>query len=188
MNGPWHSYLYAVGRDGGDLDAVTTTLTGLRGAPLRTVADGGLAALVSSVPADDFGPDGITERMAGQAELEVLARTHHEVVEAAHARAAVLPMRLATVYLDDARVRAMLAERAPEFRDVLSWLGGHAELGVKVYADPGGAAWEDVAPAPRRPDRAVRTCGSAGSSGACATRRTARPGPWRARSATPWPP
>ncbi|WP_310726354.1 GvpL/GvpF family gas vesicle protein [Streptomyces sp. N2A] len=136
MNGPWHSYVYAVGRAGGDLDAVAAELTGLRGAPLRTVAEDGLTALVSSVPADDFGTDGLTERMADLTELEALARTHHEVVEAAHALTTVLPMRLATVYLDDARVSAMLSERAPEFGELLTWLDGHAELGVKVYADP----------------------------------------------------
>ncbi|MGG7575782.1 hypothetical protein [Streptomyces sirii] len=33
MKAPWHSYVYAVGRDGGDLDAVTAALAGLRGAP-----------------------------------------------------------------------------------------------------------------------------------------------------------
>ncbi|WP_407285301.1 GvpL/GvpF family gas vesicle protein [Streptomyces sp. BP-8] len=56
-------------------------LTGLRGAPLRTVAGSGLTALVFSVPADDFGTDEFTERMADLAEPEALARTHHEVVE-----------------------------------------------------------------------------------------------------------
>ncbi|WP_037808164.1 GvpL/GvpF family gas vesicle protein [Streptomyces sp. NRRL S-1448] len=146
MNGAWHSYVYAVGRDGGDLDAVAAELAGLHGAPLRTVAEDGLTALVSSVPADDFGTDGLTERMADLTELEALARAHHEVVEAAHARTTVLPMRLATVYLDDTRVSAMLSERAPEFGELLTWLDGHAELGVKVYADPVSAQVE-AAPA-----------------------------------------
>ncbi|MGG7575781.1 GvpL/GvpF family gas vesicle protein [Streptomyces sirii] len=91
---------------------------------------------MSSVPADDFGTDEFTERMADLAELEALARTHHEVVEAAHARTTVLPMRLATVYLDDSRVHAMLSERTSKFGELLSWLDGHAELGVKVYAYP----------------------------------------------------
>lgn len=148
MNGPWHSYVYAVGRDGADLHAVAAELTGLHGEPLRTVAGSGLTALVSSVPADDFGTDGLTERMADLAELEALARTHHEVVEAAHARTTVLPMRLATVYLDDARVHAMLSERAPELGELLSWLDGHAELGVKVYADPVHAQAEAAPAAP----------------------------------------
>ncbi|MEE4418480.1 GvpL/GvpF family gas vesicle protein [Streptomyces bugieae] len=148
MNGPWHSYVYAVGRDGGDLDAVAAALTGFGGSPLRTVVGDGLTAVVSSVPADDFGTDGLTERMADLAELEALARVHHEVVEAAHARTTVLPMRLATVYLDDARVRAVLSERAPEFSELLSWLDGHAELGVKVYADPVRARAEAAPAAP----------------------------------------
>jgi hypothetical protein len=55
-------------------------------------------------------------------------------------------MRLATVYLGDARVTAMLAERAAEFGALLSRLEGHVELGVKVYADPGKAAGAGTAP------------------------------------------
>ncbi|MFI6079437.1 GvpL/GvpF family gas vesicle protein [Streptomyces sp. NPDC051217] len=129
-------YVYAVGRAGTPLDGALPGRTGVGDGPLRTVRAGGLVALVSSVPYDSFSADGLKEQMEDLTQLEVLARTHHAVVEAAYESTTVLPMRLATVYLDDARVMAMLVERDEEFRELLSRLEDHVELGVKVYADP----------------------------------------------------
>jgi len=134
--GPVMSYVYAVSRAGAPLDAALTDRQGLEGTPLRTVRAGDLVALVSSVPSALYGTEGVKAQMEDLGRLEVLARTHHAVVEAAYEHATVLPMRLATVYLDDERVRGMLGAREPEFADLLARLEGHVELGVKVYADP----------------------------------------------------
>ncbi|BDH12108.1 GvpL/GvpF family gas vesicle protein [Streptomyces hygroscopicus] len=136
----WISYVYAIGRTGPALDASARQLTGLRDGPLRTVTAGRLTALVSSVPADAFSAEGMKAQLEDLTELERIARSHHAVVEAAYTGAMVLPMRLATVYLDDARVRSMLDERDTEFDALLSRLEGHAEVGVKVYADARAAA------------------------------------------------
>jgi hypothetical protein len=137
---PRTSYVYAVGRAGAALDSALSGRTGLHGGSLRTVGTGDLVAVVSSVPHDAFGPDGLRAQMEDIKQLEVMARTHHSVVEAAYESATVLPMRLATVYLDDARVTEMLAERGAEFDALLARLEDHVELGVKVYADPREAA------------------------------------------------
>lgn len=137
---PSSSYVYAIGRAGAGLDVTAPRLTGLRDGRVRTASADGLTALVSSVPADAFSEEGMKAQLGNLTELEEIARTHHRVVEAAHTGTTVLPMRLATVYLDDARVRAMLRERGAEFDALLSRLEGHAELGVKVYADPRAAA------------------------------------------------
>ncbi|MFF8789820.1 GvpL/GvpF family gas vesicle protein [Streptomyces sp. NPDC015125] len=134
------SYVYAIGRAGTALETSAPQLTGLRDGPLRTVTAGRLTALVSSVPADAFSAEGMKAQLEDLTELETIARTHHAVVEAAYAGTMVLPMRLATVYLDDARVRAMLEGRGAEFDALLSRLEGHAEVGVKVYADARAAA------------------------------------------------
>ncbi|MFD9289396.1 GvpL/GvpF family gas vesicle protein [Streptomyces sp. NPDC060030] len=130
------SYVYAVGRAGPPLEAALTGLPGLEGTPLRAVRAGDLVAVVSSVPSASYGTEGVKARMEDLDRLEVMARTHHAVVEAAYEHATVLPMRLVTVYLDDGRVREMLGEREPEFSPLLARLEGHVELGVKVYADP----------------------------------------------------
>ncbi|MGW0787517.1 GvpL/GvpF family gas vesicle protein [Streptomyces sp. NPDC002911] len=134
--GPVMSYVYAVSRAGTPLEATLTGRPGLEGAALRAVRAGDLVALTSSVPSRLYGTDGMKEQMEDLGRLEVLARTHHAVVEAAYEHATVLPMRLATVYLDDERVRGMLGAREPEFAALLARLEGHVELGVKVYADP----------------------------------------------------
>lgn len=146
---PSSSYVYAIGRAGAGLDTAVPRLTGLRDGRVRTASADGLTALVSSVPADAFSEEGMKAQLENLTELEEIARTHHRVVEAAHTRTTVLPMRLATVYLDDARVRSMLRERGAEFDALLSRLEGHAELGVKVYADPRAAA---AGPAPATSD------------------------------------
>ncbi|WP_234433297.1 GvpL/GvpF family gas vesicle protein [Streptomyces sp. NRRL WC-3549] len=134
------SYVYAVGRAGSRLDAGLPGHPGLEGGPLRTVGAGELVAVVSSVPSASYGAEGMQEQMEDLGLLEVMARTHHAVVDAAYSHATVLPMRLATVYLDDGRVREMLGAREAEFTALLSRLEGHVELGVKVYADPRAAA------------------------------------------------
>lgn len=130
------SYVYAIGRSGTPLDGAGPGLVGLGGEPVRTVSTQGLVALVSRVPADAFSSEGMKAQMENIERLEKLVRTHHAVIEAAYASTTVLPMRLATVYLDDARVGAMLRERGRDFGELLDRLDGHVELGVKVYADP----------------------------------------------------
>jgi hypothetical protein len=127
------SYVYAVGRAGMPLDA---SATGLDGGLLRSVTANGLTAVVSSVPEDAFSSQGLKAQMEHLDRLEAIARAHHTVVESAYEGATVLPMRLATVYMDDTRVQSMLIERRQDFGELLSWLEGHVELGVKVYADP----------------------------------------------------
>lgn len=140
VTGSHMSYVYAVSRAGTSLDVSPSGRAGLQRGQLRTVRTGELVALVSSVPYDSFSSQGLKAQMEDLKQLEVMARTHHSVVEAAYESTTVLPMRLATVYLDDERVAAMLGERAAEFENLLSRLEGHVELGVKVYADPRDAA------------------------------------------------
>lgn len=129
-------YVFAVGRAGLPPEAAAGGPTGPSGSPVRPVEGSGLSALVSDVPAGEYGEAGLKAQLEDIERLEVLARTHHAVVAAAYEHTTVLPMRLATVYLDDGRVAEMLAERAGEFDALLSRLEGHVEWGVKVYADP----------------------------------------------------
>ncbi|MEW2544238.1 GvpL/GvpF family gas vesicle protein [Streptomyces sp. NPDC047002] len=149
------SYLYAVCR--ADVAAAPPVAGVPAGpgdgpAPLRLVREGTLAAVVSSVPADAYSTEGLEASLGDLERLEALARAHNAVVDAVHARATVLPMRLATVYLDDARVAEVLREGAEDFGRLLDRLEGHDELGVKVYATPAdrarGAAPREEPPAP----------------------------------------
>ncbi|MCH6159411.1 GvpL/GvpF family gas vesicle protein [Streptomyces marispadix] len=166
-------YVFAVGRaggpnghgaTGGDLEAAAAGLCGPSGAPVRTVDGPGLSALVSDVPAGLYDESGLKAQLEDLERLEALARCHHSVVAAAYEHATVLPMRLATVYLDDSRVMAMLEQRQGEFDALLSRLEGHVEWGVKVYADPREAA-VGSAPQPSGQSSAQPSDGAARTGG-----------------------
>lgn len=127
-------YLYAVGRRQ-SLEGMAPVVAGQDGSALRTVSAAGLGALVSTVSAASFGEEGLRAQLEDLERLEAVARCHHGVVAAAYEHATVLPMRLATVYRDDAGVAAMLAEHAEDFFGLLARLEGHVEWGVKIYVD-----------------------------------------------------
>ncbi|MGW2208752.1 GvpL/GvpF family gas vesicle protein [Streptomyces sp. NPDC001781] len=138
------TYVYGVIR----ADARPAGLEGVAGAPVRLVSDGnGLALVASSVPAEDFREEALRRRLEDLDWLSAVARAHHRVVEAVAAHTTVLPLRLATVYLDDARARQVLHEGRELFTDRLARLSGHVEWGVKVYVDPSAAPEPPPAPA-----------------------------------------
>ncbi|WP_405697689.1 GvpL/GvpF family gas vesicle protein [Streptomyces sp. NBC_01185] len=130
-------YVYAIAVDGGGggLSQHVHTLGGL-GDPPRLIRHEGLAAIVADVPQDTFSSDALKEQLENLERLEALARAHHGCIEAAASLTTLLPLRLTTVYVDDARVAAMLSENAPAFRQALELLTGQVELGVKIFADP----------------------------------------------------
>ncbi|MEU7116077.1 GvpL/GvpF family gas vesicle protein [Streptomyces sp. NPDC046182] len=134
--GPPMSYVYGIGRDDGSLERLADTIGGVDGHGVRLVAGGGLVALTSPVPGDVFEEAALRAQLEDLTRLEAIARAHHAVVDAAFAEAVVLPLRLATVYLDDRRVADMMAHHHARFTELLAWLDGHVELGVKVHADP----------------------------------------------------
>jgi hypothetical protein len=130
-------YAYTVLRPSPALER--TALAGLRGvagAPVTLVHSGAVAAAVSAVPRDEFSEAALTVRLEDLEWLETTARAHHLVIETLAAHTTVLPLRLATVYLDDDRVREMLNEREDAFTGLLDRLADHVEWGVKVYAEP----------------------------------------------------
>lgn len=137
------AYAYAVLGASGVPTGAVEALPGVAGAPVRLVTSGDLAAAVSPVPSADFREDALRRHLEDLDWLEAVARAHHTVIEALCAHTTVLPLRLATVYLDDARVRAVLRDGAEMFRAGLDRLAGHLEWGVKIYVDtPAEAAAE----------------------------------------------
>jgi hypothetical protein len=143
------SYVYAIGRYAAlaELPPGLVDLTGVAESRIRTVGEHTLAAVVSSVPAEDFDDEGFRAQMEDLVRLEAVARAHHAVVDRVAAEATVLPLRLATVYRDDANVAGMLHASQERFTTLLDRLDGRGEWGVKVYAHPGAAqAAEPAAP------------------------------------------
>ncbi|AKG46350.1 gas vesicle protein [Streptomyces xiamenensis] len=118
------------------------------GGPVRLLTAGPLAVVAQNVPAADFAPETLPERLGDPAELERCARDHHAVITAVARTAPVVPFPLATLYLSDERAVAAVAERARGFVRVLDRLRHRTEWGVKVTAAPG-------APAPAAPELAA---------------------------------
>ncbi|TMR15351.1 GvpL/GvpF family gas vesicle protein [Nonomuraea turkmeniaca] len=121
------TYLYAVARD-----AVPGCPEGV--AAVRTIAQAGLVAYVSSVPLERFGEQPLRRSLADMHWLGETARAHHRVVDAVAAATPTAPVRLVTVYEGDEQVRGLLDRRAGDFLAVLSRVAGRREWGVKAYA------------------------------------------------------
>jgi hypothetical protein len=119
-------------------------LSGVGGGPVRPVEAAGLMAIVEDVGLDTCGESALRRNLEDLGWLEAAARAHHRVVDAAGQLAPLVPMRLATVYSDDASVSTVLAERGADFRQALRRIGTRREWGVKGYAvlpsDHAGAA------------------------------------------------
>src|SRR5689334_20086509 len=115
---PALTYAFAVCRAAGPVDP--SGLPGLdTGAAVRTLAAGPLTAVVQDVPAAGFGEEALRQRLSDRDELERCARAHHAVITAVSALTPAVPLPLATVYLDDRRVREALGERVTSFLTAL---------------------------------------------------------------------
>jgi gas vesicle protein GvpL/GvpF len=132
------TYLYAITRPlSGDRSGALGGLAGLRGVadePVRAVAAGSLACLVSSVDLGEFGEDALRANLEDLAWLERTARQHDDVVRAAARVTTTIPLRLATICADDAAAARRLAELDGQAASVLDELDGCDEWGVKVFA------------------------------------------------------
>lgn len=109
---------------------------GIGSRPVEVVAEGDVAALVSAVPADEFGEASLRERLEDRAWLERTAREHEDALERALEATAVIPFRLCTVYESRDRLREFLSTHGPALADLLARLDGRVELGVKAYFAP----------------------------------------------------
>ncbi|WP_371502844.1 GvpL/GvpF family gas vesicle protein [Kitasatospora sp. NBC_00374] len=132
------TYVYAIARHTPALSQTLTGLTGVAGSPVHavhTAPAGAVVAVVSPVPEADYDEAALRRHLEDLTWLENLARAHHGVVETLVACTTVLPLRLATVYRDDDRVRTMIDHRHDQFREQLAHLADHCEWGVKLYVD-----------------------------------------------------
>ncbi|AGP53922.1 GvpL/GvpF family gas vesicle protein [Streptomyces rapamycinicus] len=138
-------YAYAVLRPTPEAARAVAVLRGVADEQVGLVETGDLAAAVGPVPAEEFEEGALKAGLEELPRLEALARGHHGVVAGLAPLGAVLPLRLATVYRDEDRVRQILQERRDQFLPLLERLAGHVEWGVKVYTDPTDSLASDAA-------------------------------------------
>jgi hypothetical protein len=110
-------------------------LAGVAGGTVERIEHDGLALLVSAVPLAEFGETPLRANLNDLAWLERVARAHEAVLEQALAHATIVPLRLCTIFEDEAGARRMLAERAGALRESLAALDGREEWSVKVLVD-----------------------------------------------------
>lgn len=169
------TWLYAITHNLGQ--AGLTGLRGVGGGQIRALDSGTLTAVVESVDPRKFSADMLQDQLSDPAELEAVARRHHDVVVAVAALGATLPLRLATVYLTDNRVLRLLSQRRDEFCQTLGWLEHRTECGIKAWADPDGFTEDLAQQSPRgtdsQPTRAQSPATADNSGAAYLTRRRA---------------
>jgi hypothetical protein len=102
---------------------------------IRSVEHGGLKAIVSDVPIDEFGEDALKEGLNDLAWLESKVKSHEHVVDSVRAQGSTVPMRFCTIYRDDAGVRGLLEDHRTELKRALAEVAGRAEYGVKALVD-----------------------------------------------------
>jgi hypothetical protein len=121
---------------GGELPDAPPDVAGVAaGHAPRVLRAAGLAAVVSAVPLDEYGEDGLRRNLNDMAWLEEVVRAHEGVLEAVLGSGPIVPMRVCTIYDSAQHVEQMLAERAATFGELLARLAGRAEWGVKLTAD-----------------------------------------------------
>ncbi|MFJ4282411.1 GvpL/GvpF family gas vesicle protein [Streptomyces massasporeus] len=114
-------------------EAVSVTPGHDGGGPLRVLAAGPLHLIVQDVPAAAFGAEALAERLNRPEELERCARAHHRGVETAASAGPVVPLPMATLYLDDHNAVRALSARAASLRTLLDRLRHRTEWAVKVH-------------------------------------------------------
>jgi hypothetical protein len=125
-------WLYAVTRDApGPGHAVP----GVAGEKVLAIQEAGLTALAGTVPRGEFGQPAVRQNLEDLDWLAGVARAHDAVIRSAMKGGATVPVRLVTLFSDEASVRSLLRERGPDFDAALQRLTGRTEWGVKVYAD-----------------------------------------------------
>src|SRR4051794_14712 len=127
-------WVYGVVAASADTTALAAGSTGvLPDAGVETVAEGGLAAVVTRVSRAEFGEEQLRASLEDLLWLEQKARAHNDVLERALEATALVPFRFCTIFDGDEDVRAMLRHEAPRLEHALERLAGRVELGVKAF-------------------------------------------------------
>jgi hypothetical protein len=106
---------------------------GIDGAPVRLVRCDNVAAVVSDLDAERYGPEVWTEHREDPAWLGEVASAHNAVLEAVVEHADVLPLRLPALYRSTDEVERTLREDSAKLSAALAEIRGHVELGGKIY-------------------------------------------------------
>jgi hypothetical protein len=124
-------YLYAVVP--ADAPEIPAEVAGIDGAPVRLLRAGGLAAVVSDLPAGEYGEAALDVRTAELAWVGERGAAHEAVLLWLADRGPVLPLTLFSLHAGPERVAALLEGEGERFRRGLARVAGRREWGVRLW-------------------------------------------------------
>jgi hypothetical protein len=127
-------YVYGVV---GSSIATATAPPGIEGGAVSLIPAGGVAALATSVSADDYAPDKV-EALTGDVDwVSQRAMAHDKVLTWASDLGPVIPFPMWTLFRDAKAVKAMLAKRMSELSESFERIADGREFIVRVYVQAG---------------------------------------------------
>jgi hypothetical protein len=126
-------YVYAILPGGGG--TVPDAAAILAGSRVGSLAEAGLAALVSQVPRCLFEADHPLSRAGDPSWVATCAEAHHRVVALAAQSGPCLPLGFGTVFASEASLRCWLATEAPALRKTLDAVADRQEWGLSLVED-----------------------------------------------------
>jgi hypothetical protein len=102
---------------------------------LEWVVSGDLAALSSRVPRESYSEESLAEHLSDPSWTAARAMRHETIAEYVSKRAAIVPLRFGTIFLERAGIERMLSDKGSELREILDRLRGREEWGVNVFCD-----------------------------------------------------
>lgn len=106
-----------------------------KGRKIHVIPGSGIYAIASRVSQSEFGKVNLEKGLSDMKWLEAKVLEHHAVIEELSGNCTVIPFKFATLFENEANVRAFLEKHGGEFSELLEQLTGKEEWGVKVYCD-----------------------------------------------------
>ena len=106
--------------------------------PIQLFPCNKIAALVSTVPLEEFGESSLAENLKNTEWAKEKIWAHERVLESVMDSQTVIPLKFGTIFLSEGRLGKVLADSYHEFLALFGRLGGHLEWAVKIYGDSEG--------------------------------------------------
>jgi hypothetical protein len=127
---------YVYGVVGSSVETATAP-KGIDGGAVSLIPNGDVAALATSVSADDYAPDKVEALTADVDWVSQRAIAHDKVLTWASDATAVIPFPMWTLFRDGKAVKAMLSKRARELKETFERIRDGREFIVRVYVQTG---------------------------------------------------
>jgi hypothetical protein len=132
-------YCLARGTAPPDLDSAPAGVPGA-GRPRAIAAGPGLWLVAATAPLPDYGQTAIERDLADLDWVGARAMAHEAVIEHVADATPVIPLKLFTLFHDDARAVAELSRRRDEIERAFARVAGRREWDVRVHLDASRAA------------------------------------------------